>query len=189
MFEEFYKKTFDFLFDKNKKKKLKDVVNQFDEKKEELFSYGGNDSLVQGDIISEIIFLNIIENGKTMKKNLNGMIISNSCDIEHDDNILIAPVYSFEEVATIYKGNDSFLNDLRRNNIFEKFYLPEFKEYKGFIADFSEVSSFSAKYLNDSFRNRKINRIASLSQIGWYFLMNKLALYLFRPESEDIIRS
>jgi hypothetical protein len=189
MFQELYRKTFGFLFDRKKKINLKNLVGQFDEKKEELYSHEENRILVQGDIITEIVFLNIIGNGKAIKKNLKGMIISNSCDIENDNSIVIAPVYNFEELASVHKNNDSYISDLKRNNIFERFYLPEFKEHKGFVTDFSEASSFSTDYLNESFKKSEINRIASLSQVGWYFLMNKLALYLFRPESDDVARS
>ena len=189
MFEELYKKTFYFLFYKKRKKYLKELIGEFDEKKDELYSLEKNEPLVQGDIISEIVFLNILENGKAIKKQKKGMIISNSCDIENDDSFLVAPVYDFEEMALIHNGNEGYLNDLKSNHIFEMFYLPQFKKHKGFVADFSETTSFDSNYINSNFKENKLDRISSLSLNGWYFLMNKLALYLFRPESTEVIRS
>jgi len=153
-----------------------------------LFSVFNNKTLVQGDIVNLLQFINIIGEGKASKKNLKGIIISNSCDISNDNNILISPVYDFSVYNEIYKDNSSYIYELKKNYICELFYLPEFKEYKGFVADFSETMSFNTELINENLKNDKIKRIATLSLNGWYFLMNKLALYFFRPDSSEVTR-
>ena len=188
-FKDLYEKTFNSLFEEDRKKYLKGLIGQFDDKKYELYNYEKNDVLVQGDIVTEIIFLNIIDCGKAIKKKLKGMIISNSCDIENDKNILIAPVYDYSKDLAINKINENYAVDLKKNIICEKFYLPEYKKYSGFVINFSKATSFDSDYLKNSFKDNKVDRIASLSLNGWYFLMNKLALYLFRPENDEVLRT
>lgn len=188
-FKDLYKKTFNFLFEEDRKKYLKNLIGQFDDKKDELYNCEKNDNLVQGDVLTEIVFLNIFDQGKAIKKKLKGMIISNSCDIENDENILVAPVYDYSEDVRMQNNDQSYIFNLKKNIICEKFYLPEYKEYSGFVVNFSKATSFNSNYFKSNVKDNSINRVASLSLNGWYFLMNKLALYLFRPESDDVLRT
>lgn len=188
MFEEFlkyYKKTFPF-FTRKEKSNLRELVTQFEDRKDELYSFAKDRLLKQGDIIDKITFIKSIDDKKFMPKLLNGMLISNSCDIQYDKSILIAPVYSLDYINEVH--DEGTISSIKKNMINQKFYLPHFKEYKGFIIDFSEIGTFKRKFIIDCYNNGIVKKIASLSLYGWYFLMMKLTLYLFRPETSDVIR-
>ena len=188
MFEEFlnyYKKTFPF-FTKKEKNNLKELVTQFEDRRDELYSLKEDHELKQEDIINKITFIKSIDNKKFIPKLLDGILISNSCDIQYDKSILIAPVYSLDYINQIH--DEGTISSIKKNIIYQKFYLPQFKQYKGFIIDFSEINTFKRKFIIDSYNNGYLKKIASLSLYGWYFLIMKLTLYLFRPESSDAIR-
>lgn len=171
------------------KEQLQVFIKQYQGNPKLYYSLKSRNDIYQGDIISKIPFINIKKNGKIKQGILDGMIISHSCDIERNDTILIAPVYNMELFIQEYKNNLHNLNALRKNMIYDKFYLPKYSSGHGdFIADLSYITTFEREYIYRGIKNNKIEILASLSQTGYYFFICKLTVHLLRIEAHEISR-
>lgn len=136
--------------------------------------------LSQGDIISEIPFRYFDENGKQFQIVAKGMVISTSCHIDQKKYINIVPVFPVSDL----EDNENQLKDLRNNKIFDYMYIPENK-IKDYFIDFSRVNTYDKRLILNEISNGKIERICSLSQLGFYFFIVKLTVFLMRKEDDD----
>ncbi len=169
------------------KEQIKEAIKQFDIKPKLLYQFLDNDIIYQGDIIKEMQFVTLVDDKKYSKKTLKGMLISNTCDYVNKENVLVAPIYSFNYIKERY-GNESFIESLRKNLVYDKFYLPNYKSIDDFVVDFSKLNSVRTKYLLESIKKNNITRLLSLSQYGFYLFLTKLTVYLMRREEPKSIR-
>lgn len=167
---------------------LKAFIRQYERNPSLYYGSKREDKLYQGDIISKVPFLYITENGRRAGYILNGLIVSHSCDVEHNATILIAPVYDMKLFEHKFSNNPETIDNLEKNLIFDKFYLPPFSDYHGFIADLSGITTFETGYVNRGLRDKKMKILASLSQTGYYFFICKLTVHFLRREPSDAIR-
>jgi hypothetical protein len=166
----------------------------------DLISVNG-DTLYQGDIISDFHF-HILENGVAVKKDETGgvhmatdadnndaallmietkktpvMILSQSCDIQRRNNVIICPVYNLATFVSDNTINSDTLRSIRGRKIYYWFYLPAFGSIQESIADLQTMvyipRSIVEKYLP--------KRIASLNDLGRHHLGWTLANYFGRP--------
>ena len=171
------------------KEQLQVFIKQHQENPKLYYSLKSKNEIYQGDIISKIPFLYIKENGEIKQGILDGMIISHSCDIERKETILIAPVYNMELFIQEYKNNLHNINALKKNMIYDKFYLPQYSSgYGDFITDLSCITTFEREYIYKGIKNDKIEILASLSQTGYYYFICKLTVHLLRMEAQEISR-
>ena len=77
------------------------------------FTKFNDDVLLQGDIITQIPFILINDDGEEEEFITDGLIISNTCDIENDKNILVAPFIPIENMEGVED-----INSLKNNLIF-----------------------------------------------------------------------
>ena len=166
---------------------IKKAIAQFGLNPQLLYQSINKNVIYQGDIITEIQFVTLIRSNLYRKKTLKGMLISNTCDYENRDTILIAPVYSFKHIKRKYKGA-SFIDSLKKNLIYDKFYLPGYIPNNDAVVDFSGINSVKKDFLVSSINNKEIDRINSFSQMGFYYFITKLTVYFLRRESNEIIR-
>ena len=134
--------------------------------------------LSQGDIIKSVPYIGIDPN--TQKGFVNffdSIVLSNTCDCQRKNNIILAPILS-EGFSEIQKTGNI-------NSKYELFYIPE-KEFKTCYIDFSRIFSFPLNVLKKRFEEKKSDRLYSLSFYGFNFFYLKLSVYLFRPESDEI---
>jgi len=185
-FESLIKELFPSITESTKEQ-IKSAIKQFNVHPQLLYQSISDETIYQGDIIKEIQFVTLISYNKYSKKTLSGMLISNTCDYVNRELILIAPIYPFNYIKDRYK-NRSFVESLKMNTIYDKFYLPNYKKDNDYVVDFSGINSVKADYLLDSIKNNKITKIMSLSQYGFYFFLTKLTVYLMRREAPNIIR-
>ena len=112
------------------------------------------------------------------------MIISTSCHIDQKDVINIVPVLPLG----FFNGDVNGERDLKANRIFNYMYLPENNMNKYFI-DFSKINTYSKRLIVDGIDSGKIERLFSLSQIGFYLFIIKLTVFLMRKEDAETMEN
>lgn len=139
------------------------------------------DGICQGDIIENVKVPIIGIDGSINVAERTVLIISNSCDIENDDYILIAPFYSFSESGL----SKSQLSELKNNKFFGKMYFPDVSEEEMF-ADFSYIQSLPKQYFYEGIEHNTMHIKYSLNLVGFYLLLCKLTIHLLRPEDKQL---
>ncbi|MGI5093258.1 hypothetical protein [Treponema socranskii] len=139
------------------------------------------DGICQGDIIENVNVPIIGIDGSINMAKRTVLIISNSCDIENDDYILIAPFYSFDEGCF----SKSQIIELKNNKFFGKMYFPDVSEEEIF-ADFSYIQSMPKQYFIDGIKINQMRIKHSLNLVGFYLLLCKLTIHFMRPEDKQL---
>ncbi len=162
------------------KEQTKEAIKQFDMsgKKLNLLNYRAYDFLAQGDILEGIPFTRIDNMGNIASQRGKGMIISNTCSADHDDEIVIAPLLEIDKL-NLNK------NDIKKNLHYRLLYLPD-PRYEDLVVDFSLMNTFNKNALNKLLEVGKITKEASLNQFGFYLLLTKLTICFMRPEDEEV---
>lgn len=130
--------------------------------------------LSQGDIISAIPFYYFDENGKQMMFKADALILSTSCHIDQKDRLVFVPVFPLES----FQGN---IVELKKNKVIDYMYIPDGNMLNSYV-NFEIMNTFSKELIMSGLKSGKLKRIASLNQIGYYFFIIKLTVYLMRRE-------
>jgi len=170
------------------KKRLKELLLQHKNNPYLIFATSLNQVISQGDIISNIPFLTLQEDETYLGEKHFAMLISHTCDFANDNTILFAPAYTIDLFKECFGNNEGLLNSLRDNLIYDKFYLPERDAYPELVVDFNGINSVSKKYILKNLEDKNSDKIASLSQEGYYYLITKLTVHFLRPENSELIR-
>ena len=85
--------------------------------------------LSQGDIISEIPFVYLKDNGEQEIYKAKGMVISTSCHIDQKEILNIVPVLPLD----FFDGDRNKKRELMGNKIYDYMYIPENKMKNYFI--------------------------------------------------------
>jgi hypothetical protein len=147
--------------------------------------------LYQGDVLDSAIIVNVDDQGGIERAEIPAIVISCTCDVQpgRGETLLIAAVYDFEDYKKNHPLTDSKLEEhlkaLQRNEIANLFYLPPGQKLKASVIDFQLISPVSLSYVHP---DRVKNRLTSLSQVGHYFFLMKLAHHMTRPEPQDAER-
>lgn len=159
------------------------------------------DYYYQGDCIVDIPFSSFNE-GTFETAYLNGVIVSNTCDISPDNdridlpNIQFASVFSLREyILTLKRKNineqriSSFIENLKGNRISNLFYLPEKKNGPDIILEESfvrfdvnvtlPISIFTGDVFDKSYAPQG-DRLISFSNYGFYLFLIKLSVHYCR---------
>ncbi|OQB48423.1 MAG: hypothetical protein BWY02_01800 [bacterium ADurb.Bin157] len=157
----------------------KEAIAQFEKSKQKITYLSNNplDELSQGDIISKIPFLYFDNNGKEKLFVSEAMVLSTSCHVDQKANILLMPVLSLEP----FNGKD--ITDLKNNSIFDYMYLPDPLLAEKYI-NFEYINTYDKNLIFNGIKDGKIQRVASLNQVGYYLFIIKLTVYLMRKEDE-----
>lgn len=135
----------------------------------------------QGDVFSDMPFFFTDDDGQLRTMSCKAFLLSNTCDAVRDDNLLFAamrPLSDFQE-------NRSLIDGIKRNQRYSAFYLPDVILGDEFV-DFEMISTFSRKKFTELLEARKIRRLASLSQVGYYMFICKLTVFFMRPEDVEV---
>jgi len=145
---------------------------------------------LQSDIVENIPFYNLPD---TSYKTTNVMVISNSCDIDPNNDRPIPPKISYVPLISL----DKFIQLLKNNSISEErirgivesikkqektnmFYLPKGAMIKeDSIALFENVLSIDRDYFFTEVL-RKDTKIATLGNYGFYIFLLKLSIHFTR---------
>ncbi len=159
--------------------RAKNAILQFEKEGNQLnyMMFQPLQQLSQGDIISNIPFSYFDENGEQKIFSANAMVLSTSCHIDQKDRIILVPVLPL----TVFSGNKK---DLQRNTIFDYMYISDSIMSDQFI-DFEYMGTYNKSLILNGIRNNQIKRLASLNQLGYYFFIIKLTVYLMRKEDRE----
>lgn len=162
------------------KDKAQEAIRQF-KRDGQQFNYLTKDDAIeelsQGDILDSIPFRYIDENGDEQVAVTYGIVLTTSCDIDHDDTILIASVPDLKD----YKGK---IDTIKQNQTLTYLYLPDFKMREKYV-DFSLVNTYSSSLIKKAIEIGTIKRYASLSKVGYYLFLCKLSAFLLRREDAE----
>lgn len=162
------------------KENVKNAIKQFEleGKKINFFLLNSFDYLGQGDIIGELPFIFADENGELFGRTMKGIVLSNTCDCERDDYILIAPFVPIKEI-------EKDIIALKNNITYGFLFFPD-KKYENEIVDFSLSMSFPRKLVIEGLKNGKFKKYSSLNTYGYYLFLIKLTIYFMRPEDKGV---
>jgi len=161
------------------KENVKKAIEQFNVDNLEWFMPSHMNDLSQGDIIELLPFSFYNDNGERETLMSKGIVLSNSCDIDHDDNIIIAPLILTKDVL---KTQES-INNLKKNRHYDKMCFTN-SQLDGYFVDFTRSTSFNRKII-DRLLKEKTSVEYSLNQYGYYLLLTKLTVYFLRPEDSE----
>ena len=183
-FDEFIKyanKLFPYI-DMETKETLKNALNQFDTTKFNWFTIERLEGITQGDILNKIPFIWQDDDGSNKVYPTKAMVLSNSCDIENDKYILMAPL--------IYYGNTNEFNKEQEQTLLNNMYNGKMcfpgTKITDYYVDFSKIQSFNREIIFKLINSNKIKVEYSLSQIAWYFLITKLTIHFMRAEDHKL---
>ena len=111
------------------------------------------------------------------------MILSNSCDIDADAELLVAPCQPFAPYASTGQAGH-----IRRNTFFPFLFLPAVPEIGDSVVNLASIHSVSGDFVRTRVQSGAVRRICSLTRFGWYFLIAKLTIHLLRPRAPDEVR-
>ena len=139
--------------------------------------------LAQGDIIDPIALVVAEEDGLLLRYDGPGILLSNTCDAEHDEHVLLAASFW---LRTYLENNPTDEATLRSNCIFNLMFLPWVgADGRGIVNDLSWIQTHSRASIMNGLRCGVIRKVASLSDIGFYLLLAKLTVHLLRPEAAE----
>lgn len=155
---------------------VKDVLIQF-EKTGNTYTCFINkplDYLAQGDILEELPFYKIDDDGALLEYKTKGLLLSNTCDAANDDNILCAPMLPLVKLEVER-------STVKKNQIYNLLYFPDniFSEY---VVDLSLINTFSKFVIKKALEKNIIKKTASLSTFGYYLFLSKMTIHFMRPE-------
>ena len=132
----------------------------------------------QGDILQATPFF-VIPKGFSRSRqptiqNLNVMILTQTCDIEHRDFLIVGRIVEFQELEQTGVNQD-FLRGMRERRIKYWFYLPTDRSFPESYVDFTQIIYTPKNIL------KKQNKIKSLSDLGRHWLAYQLSDYFGRP--------
>src|SRR6266850_143324 len=148
---------------------------------------------LQGDALADFPLAIIDETGNARSTKLTVLVLNNTCDLQPNraQFVTVAPTFDFERFAesVIKKRGEhraqSYLHEVRANNIYEVLWLPSFGQFKGGAVVFLErVGAVSVKLYEEALSGQR--RLASFSQNGFYFLLIKLTNHIARLETDEV---
>ncbi len=171
--------------DSSIKQSLSDALQQFDITKFNWFSSNDLGGINQGDILDNIPFVSQEENGKINIFQTKGMVISNSCDVDNDSEIILAPLIPYADSRDF---NDNQKKDILNNKYYAKMCL-SYSEIDNYYINLAGMQNFNKRFIIKLIEEKKIKLEYSLSQFGWYFLLTKLTIHFMRMEDHKLFVS
>ena len=135
---------------------------------------------LQGDVFSEIPFIFLDSTGEVYFKKYKAMLLSNTCDATRDDNLLFAAVRPFSELT----NNQSIIASIKKNIKYSSLYLPDNLLIDEFV-DFEMITTIPRVVFYKFHENNDVERLITLSSVGYYMFICKLTIFFLRPEDPE----
>ncbi len=159
----------------------KKVMKQFEEnEKPQVVRTTKEFDLLQGDIFSEIPFVYVDTNGEIRSFLAKAELLSNTCDATRDERLLFAAVRPLET----FSDNKDAIEAIKQNKRYSAFYLTDHPLEDSYV-DLEMVTTISRDLFNRLVEEGKVNRIATLTSVGYYMLISKLTVFFMRPEDVE----
>ena len=164
------------------KEGAQEAIAQFEKEGEQIkyLTLNPLSELSQGDIISAVPFHYFDENGKQMMFKADALVLSTSCHIDQKNKMVLVPVFPIES----FVGNKV---ELIKNKVIDYMYIPDGNMANRYV-DFEIMNTFSKDLIMSGLKSGRLKRIASLNQIGYYFFIIKLTVYLMRREDAGTLQ-
>lgn len=162
------------------KEQTKSAIKQFNSsgKRTNFFNKNPYEFLAQGDILSNVPFVRINSDGQIGIKRSYGMVISNTCSADHDNDILMAPML---DINLLNLKKTEIVNNLN----YRLMYFPD-EKYQDLVVDFSLINTINKDILNKMIEEKSVKKESSLNQFGFYLFLTKLTICFMRPEDEEV---
>lgn len=160
---------------------LKEWIKQTGEgiEYESYYSYA-QDDLIQGDVIDGIKFILINKDGKPfVTPKMKAMIMSTSCDIAQDKNIILCPLFDNSDL------NASALFDVTHNLKFDTFYINS-EAIKDSHVKFSVCNTVDKELIFNSLKEGKIKKVFTMNMMTYYMFIVKLTIHYMRMEDSEV---
>ena len=164
--------------DTNVKNGIIEYMQQFDKKKPNWFTQN-LEIISQGDILDNVVFTKVDDEGNEIVFKSKGIVLSNTCDMTRDDYFVIAPLIPYTT-----EFEEQTQRNIKNNIVSGKMCFAQ-SELEDLYVDFSMSQSMNRKVIFKLIDDEKIKRIHSLSQFGFYFLCCKITIYYLRVENYD----
>jgi hypothetical protein len=105
------------------------------------------------------------------------ILLSQTCDIQRRNNIIVCPVYSIESLISDGTLTQKNVDSIKGKKTNYWFYLPAYNNFPESLVDFQTISYVSRLDL-EQYKN---SRILSLSALGRHNLGWALSVYFSRP--------
>lgn len=182
-FEDYCNQLFPSI-DTEIKNAIRDEVSKINMTNSTWFMFRLLEELSQGDILDRIPFTIMQDDGSQKTFIAKGMVLSNTCDLQRDPYIIIAPIFNIEDGEfseqqkidlkdNIFSGKMGFKNSCLDN----------------YFVDFSKSMSFNRNVILKGIEMNKIHREQSLSQLACYMLYIKITIYYMRIENHEWFKS
>ena len=182
-FEDYCNQLFPSI-DTEIKNAIRDEVSKINMTNSTWFMFRLLEELSQGDILDRIPFTIMQDDGSQKTFIAKGMVLSNTCDLQRDPYIIIAPIFNIEDGEfseqqkidlkdNIFSGKMGFKNSCLDN----------------YFVDFSKSMSFNRNVILKGIEMNKIHREQSLSQLACYTLYIKITIYYMRIENHEWFKS
>jgi hypothetical protein len=178
-FEDYCNRLFPSI-DTSVKNSVLDAIKQIDMTKTPWFMNNLLEEISQGDILDRIPFNIIQDDGSVVTYMTKGLILSNTCDLQRDPYIVIAPLFNIDGSEFNASQIETIKNNMYSEKIgFKNSYLDNY------FVDLSKSMSFNRKVIVKAIEKNKIKREKSLSQFAAYMLYIKLTIYYMRIENHE----
>ena len=131
--------------------------------------------IYQGDIFTDMPFYYMQPDGTYGMAKYKAQLLTNTCDSVRNENL------NFAAILPLNKFSDKFQANIIKNKTYQFLYLPDNKT-KDFVIDFGLINTISREAFIKAINYKKIKKIVSLSDIGYYMFICKLTVYFMRPE-------
>ncbi|MEE0706236.1 MAG: hypothetical protein UCH28_07610 [Adlercreutzia sp.] len=138
----------------------------------------------QGDIFSEMSVPLVDEAGAIKIYRARVMLLSNTCDCERNSNLEFAVIWPMDELST----DPAKVAGFKSNKNYQFLYLPDARLENDLI-DFGAIFSLPRKLFNKMVEAESIQKVASLSWVGYYLFLCKLTVFFMRPEDVEVNKS
>ena len=189
---EFFENYCSYLFpsvDTEIKQAIRKEVEQLDMTKSLWFMLNKLEVLSQGDILNKLPFPYEKDNGDKRVSVGKGMVLSNTCDLQRDPYIVIAPLFNMDDKIEDEKEFSAQTKENLKNNIVAAKMGFKNSSLDNYFVDFSKSVSFNRKVLLKGMETGKIYVEKSLSQFACYMLYIKLTIYYMRVENHEHFES
>lgn len=152
------------------------------------FSGKKEDVIYQGDGLTDMLFVSLPD---TVTKKLPCCIISNTCDIDPDNNgkfrsnVVYAPIIALEKYRSVLleelvytkESIENHILDIKRQAITQIFYLPQ-SDFPESVVFFDRLISIPNQEIDR--KTLETRRMFSLSQYGHYVFLFKISIHFTR---------
>lgn len=169
-----------------------DQLRKFPGEMDYYYSYQ-NEQFLQGDVYGGFVSFN---QDTGQKKEIRGIILSNTCDISGENarwtapRVVYAPIIRLSKLASMYEQAGistskitSKLESIKKQEVTHLFYLPQ-----GDMLDDDYVALLDAiEHTSTEHLYQKCKRVATLGMAGFYMFLFKLSIHFTRMH-EGVIR-